>query len=240
MTALRIALVAAATLLANIASAMRAAVRRAYKTAYFRVTSEATVLGGDVSTAARLGRRVYVAATARVFPGVEIGDYTAITGDVLVEAGRIGKFCSIAAGAAIGMADHPMQHLSTHVASYDAVQFGLIRTPKTVPQPKPPPAIGNDVWIGRGAMILRGVTVGDGAVVGAGAIVTRDVPAYAIVVGSPARIVRYRFDAEQIALLLERRWWDDEAFYTTEFERRGIGLEQFDLSPPAKGGRRSG
>jgi len=52
--------------------------------------------------------------------------------------------------------------------------------------------IGNDVWVGGNAVILGGVNVGEGAVVGAGAIVTKDVPPYAIVVGSPARVVRYR------------------------------------------------
>ena len=52
--------------------------------------------------------------------------------------------------------------------------------------------IGNDVWVGGNAVILGGVTIGNGAVVGAGAIVTKDVPEYAIVVGSPARVVRYR------------------------------------------------
>jgi len=62
--------------------------------------------------------------------------------------------------------------------------------------------IGNDVWIGLGAIILSGVTIGDGAVVGAGAVVSRDVPPYAVVVGSPARIIKYRFDPSLIEYLL--------------------------------------
>jgi len=52
--------------------------------------------------------------------------------------------------------------------------------------------IGNDCWIGAGAIILPGVTVGNGAVVGGNAVVTKDVPEYAVVVGNPARIIRYR------------------------------------------------
>ncbi|WP_308462078.1 CatB-related O-acetyltransferase [Mesorhizobium sp. INR15] len=75
---------------------------------------------------------------------------------------------------------------------------------------KGPIRIGNDVWIGRRAIILSGVTIGDGAVIGAGAVVSKDVPPYAVVVGNPAALVRYRFNSGQIASLLEIRWWDWE------------------------------
>lgn len=67
--------------------------------------------------------------------------------------------------------------------------------------------IGHDVWIGAEAMIKRGVTIGDGAVVGARSIVTKDVPPYAIVAGSPARILRYRFDEQLIQNLQASQWW---------------------------------
>ena len=64
------------------------------------------------------------------------------------------------------------------------------------------------MWIGNSAIIVSGVKIGDGAVVGAGAIVTKDVPDYAIVVGSPARIIRYRFSNEIILRLKQIKWWD--------------------------------
>lgn len=68
--------------------------------------------------------------------------------------------------------------------------------------------VGNDVWIGYEALILSGVTIGDGAVIGAGAVVAKDVPPYAVVVGNPARVIRYRFDEQTIADLLEIAWWN--------------------------------
>jgi len=68
--------------------------------------------------------------------------------------------------------------------------------------------IGNDVWIGHGAFILPGIHIGDGAVIAAMSVVTKNVPPYAVVAGSPAKVVRYRFPEEQIARLIESKWWE--------------------------------
>lgn len=67
--------------------------------------------------------------------------------------------------------------------------------------------IGNDVWIGSNVLIKGGVTIGDGAVIGMGAVVTKDVPPYAIVVGVPAKILKYRFSTVIINELLSSEWW---------------------------------
>jgi hypothetical protein len=77
-----------------------------------------------------------------------------------------------------------------------------------LPRSKGDVHIGNDVWIGHGASILSGVSIGDGAVVGANAMVTRDVRAYAIVAGNPAREIRRRFPDEVVAQLEAAAWWD--------------------------------
>ena len=79
---------------------------------------------------------------------------------------------------------------------------------RTKPKPVMLGAIGNDVWLGAHSIIRRGVIVGDGAVVGAGAVVTKNVPPYAVVVGSPARVLRYRFPAETIERLQRVKWWN--------------------------------
>ncbi|NTU70244.1 MAG: CatB-related O-acetyltransferase [Coriobacteriia bacterium] len=68
--------------------------------------------------------------------------------------------------------------------------------------------IGSDAWIATQAMVLANVTIGHGAVVGARSVVTADVPPYAIVAGAPARVIRYRFEPEDVTRLLELSWWD--------------------------------
>lgn len=68
--------------------------------------------------------------------------------------------------------------------------------------------VGHDVWIGHGATIMGGVRIGNGAVIGAGSVVAKYIPPYAIAVGNPARVVKYRFDAETIKKLLAVKWWN--------------------------------
>ena len=73
---------------------------------------------------------------------------------------------------------------------------------------KGPTIVGNDVWLGYQSLIMPGVTIGDGAIVGSRSVVTKDVEPYTIVAGSPAKVIRKRFDDETIAKLLEVKWWD--------------------------------
>lgn len=68
--------------------------------------------------------------------------------------------------------------------------------------------IGHDVWIGHGVMIMGGVKVGNGAVIGTNAVVAKDIPPYAIAVGNPARVVKYRFDADTVKKMLAVKWWN--------------------------------
>ena len=68
--------------------------------------------------------------------------------------------------------------------------------------------IGNDVWIGLNAIILSGVQIGNGAVIGAGSVVVKNVPAYSIVAGNPAKVIGSRFSIEIIAKLEKIKWWN--------------------------------
>lgn len=68
--------------------------------------------------------------------------------------------------------------------------------------------IGNDVWIGYGATLIGPITIGDGAIIGAGAVVVRDVPAFAVAVGIPAKVVKNRFDDAKIVEIKQMQWWN--------------------------------
>lgn len=118
----------------------------------------------------------------------------------------IGRYSSIAATAFAATDNHPMHYKSMHGFFFNPV-LGITDKKWTFE----PLAIGNDVWLGHNSVIMPGVhTIGDGAVVAAGAVVNKNVPPYAVVVGNPARIVRYRFDADTIAQLLQERWWEKD------------------------------
>ena len=117
----------------------------------------------------------------------------------------IGKFCALATGIKFIMngANHQLSGFST----YPFYIFGN-GWEKVTPQNDDLPfkgdtVVGNDVWIGYKSTIMPGVTVGDGAIVAAGSVVVNDVPAYSIVGGNPARIIKHRFTTETIETLLE-------------------------------------
>jgi virginiamycin A acetyltransferase len=129
---------------------------------------------------------------------------------------RIGRYCAIAAKVTLMPADHPMDRLSTCGFDYsNAPIFSSFENDsgvafvKTLVKQKPSlPIIENDVWIAHEVFIKRGVRIGTGSIIGARSIVTKDVPPYAIVAGSPATVKRYRFDENIIEKLLISKWWD--------------------------------
>ncbi len=121
----------------------------------------------------------------------------------------IGSFCSIGSGASFIMAGnqgHRHDWASTFPFFYMQEEPAFAAANDAF-SPAGDTVIGNDVWIGAEAMILPGVRIGDGAVIGSRALVTRDVAPYAIVGGNPAKVLRSRFEAEDIARLLEMTWW---------------------------------
>lgn len=127
-------------------------------------------------------------------------------GDKLV----IGKFCAIARGVKFIMngANHQLDGFST----YPFYIFGggwESATPAAEEFPyKGDTVIGNDVWIGYDSLVMPGVRIGDGAIVAARSVVAADVPAYTVVGGNPARVIRERFARETIAELQRLAWWD--------------------------------
>ncbi|MBO0454181.1 CatB-related O-acetyltransferase [Enterococcus sp. MJM16] len=123
----------------------------------------------------------------------------------------IGKFCSIACGATFifNSANHRQSALSTYTFPLFYEEWQLDKEQVTSAwDNKGDIVIGNDVWIGYEATILSGVTIGDGAIIGAKAVVTKDVPAYSVVGGVPAKEIKQRFDSKTIQKLLQLKWWE--------------------------------
>lgn len=140
---------------------------------------------------------------------VNIGDYTYISNNGKISFTTMGKFCSIGPNLLCGWGIHPTDGISTSPMFYSTRKqngYSLTNEDKIVERKRI--TIGNDVFIGANVTILDGVTIGDGAVIGAGAVVSKDIPPYAVAVGVPIRIIRYRFSEKQIAALLRIRWWD--------------------------------
>lgn len=122
---------------------------------------------------------------------------------------NIGKYCSIASYCSIGGGNHPSEWISTSPFFYSYLNTENVKnnntnsfsSGKTV-------EIGNDVWIGENCFIKDGVNIGNGVILGAHSVVTKDIPDYAIAVGNPAKVIKYRFDDQTISKLLKIQWWD--------------------------------
>lgn len=141
----------------------------------------------------------------------EIGENTYISHNSIVFSARIGKFCSIGPSVIIGYGDHPTNFLSTSPKIYfkEIFENGKNADYKVFDW-NSEVSIGNDVWIGAQCYIKNGISIGDGAIIGAGSIVLKDIPPYSIAVGSPAKVIKFRFSENMITELLNLKWWSYE------------------------------
>ena len=151
--------------------------------------------------------------TSKVYSGTEfydssIGRHSYVGYNSEIHSCDIGSFCSIANQLIVGGAKHPLDWVSTSPVFYN-VGGGTGRHLGSLEiEPLKRTTIGHDVWIGSRVTIMQGLTIGTGAVIGAGSIVTKDVPPYAVVAGSPAKVIKYRFDEDTIQKLLDSKWWE--------------------------------
>lgn len=138
----------------------------------------------------------------------ELGAYSYVSAGARVANCKIGPFCSIGNKVFIAPGIHPSGLISTHPIFYSSAgQCGTVWLTEPTFNENLRATVGADVWIGLNAIVLDGVNVGVGAIIGAGAVVTKDVPPYAVVLGVPAKIVKYRFEASIIERLILSKWW---------------------------------
>ena len=148
--------------------------------------------------------------TYNFFENVVLGDYSYTGQFCFVQNAVIGKFSNIAAMVRIGPTDHPYNRPSLHHFTYRKKMFGFGENDHEFfsQRENRTAYIGHDTWIGHGALIQPEVKIGDGAIIGSGAIVTKDIPPYAIAVGVPAKVIKYRFPPDVIEALQRIKWWD--------------------------------
>lgn len=162
------------------------------------------------------------------FHGTSVGDYSYISKNACINNCEIGKFCSIGPNFCCGLGIHPTDGISTSPMFYStAKQNGMTLCSENKISESKKTIIGNDVFIGANVTVLDGVIIGDGAIIGAGAVVSKDIPPYAIAVGVPAQVKKYRFDEKTISGLLETRWWDKGADEYKRVERYFWEPEKF-------------
>jgi len=152
------------------------------------------------------------------FTNSSIGLASYIASNSIIRHAKIGRFCAIGDNVKIYVGVHPVnKYVSIHPAFFSIrKQAGFTFTENQLfsehkyvdNEKKYVVEIGNDVWIASNVLIMDGIRIGDGAIVAAGAIVTKDVEPYAIVAGIPAKIIKYRFNNQQIEKLLSIKWWN--------------------------------
>ncbi|MEO8686555.1 MAG: DapH/DapD/GlmU-related protein [Devosia sp.] len=170
-----------------------------------------------------LGRYTEVGAGSHVNHST-LGDYSYCVENTQIAYSTVGKFANIASHVRIYASMHPMERASLHHFTYRSAWYFDGETDDQAFfdwRASTPITIGHDTWIGHGAVIMPGVTIGNGAIIGSNAVVTKDVAAFAIAVGVPARTIKQRFTDTIASRLDALAWWD------WDHDRLRLGLTDF-------------
>ena len=159
---------------------------------------------------------------------VSVGFGTYISSSSRITHTKIGKFCSIGPNFFCGYGIHPTNGISTSPVFYSSkLQAGFTYSNTDKIEEKKIINIGNDVFIGVNVTVLDGVTIGDGAIIGAGAVVSKDIPPYAIAVGAPIKIIKYRFEPEIIDKFQQLQWWNKDENVLKAVEKNFFDVNKF-------------
>ena len=141
---------------------------------------------------------------------------------------EIGRFCSIGPNFFCGYGIHPTNGISTSPVFYSTqLQAGFSYSNNNKIEERKKITIGNDVFIGANVVVIDGVTISDGAIIGAGAVVSKDIPPYAIAVGTPIKIIKYRFEPEIIEKLQKIQWWNKDETVLKAVEQYFFEVNKF-------------
>ncbi|GHS97383.1 acetyltransferase [Bacteroidia bacterium] len=215
---------------------MKKWIRSIFKYFFLRLFPEASFLTEkDVNTGeirshcseSKIGKNVNLFPAYKILYST-IGDYTYVAKNSNISYTKIGKFCSIGPNFLCGWGIHPVNGLSTSPMFYSTHrQNGVTLSKVDKVEERKEIGIGNDVFIGANVIILDGVSIGDGAIIGAGAVVSKNIPPYAIAVGCPIKIIKYRMSDNQIKAMQKIKWWNFSEDQLPSVEKYFFDIDRF-------------
>lgn len=167
--------------------------RKLNKLIYKRISNIPKEVFKDKTIACELG--VQIDSLTKIGSYSYVGPYTTIT------KSKVGRYVSIGRNVIIGVGEHSLEKRSLNALFYEKPYEELTKKDEAI--------IGDDVWIGSNSFIKRGVKIGRGAVIGANSVVTKDVPAYTIIVGIN-KVLRKRFSEKEIEIIEMSKWWEED------------------------------
>ena len=157
-----------------------------------------------------LGAYVEIGEGTQILETV-MGDYSYTARYADIAYSFLGKFVNVAAFSRINPGEHPYHRASLHHFMHRSSYFWPDEQDEAAIfdwRRSRPVRIGHDTWIGHAAVIMKGVTIGNGAIIAANSVVTKDVPPYAVVGGTPAQLIKWRHPEDVAQRLQAMAWWD--------------------------------
>ena len=174
-----------------------------------KLSNEPVIHEGTIIKDSLFGRYVEIGKNNNIVES-SIVDYSYTGENCQIIYSEIGKFANIASYVRLNPGQHPIHKASQHHMLYRRKMYGFGENDEEFfnQRRQSKVYIGHDTWIGHNVTIMGGVRVENGAIIGSGAIVTKDIPAYAIAVGNPAKVIKYRFESSIIDKLQKIKWWN--------------------------------